>query len=238
MTELRSIDAARVALRALVDEYAVASDTLDGERYASLFTPDAEFVTKTPPLTLHGREEIKLGPSGNKIFEQTLHAVHNHVVDIHGDHANGITYCTARHLLRNKDDSLEVILAPIRYRDEYELTEDGWKFSRRELEWTWIERIRAEPFRQWWLWLRCGASRPLCAISARGWPLIRSLPRDRAGYRAIHDHRPDRGPAAKGAAHVWDYLVAAGARHHHPTAKHATVISRDDVSHIQTCWQP
>jgi hypothetical protein len=43
-----------------------------------------------------------------------------------------------------------VILAPIRYHDEYELTDEGWKFSRRELEWTWIERSPAEPPVPWW----------------------------------------------------------------------------------------
>jgi hypothetical protein len=45
MTELQTIDSARIALRALVDEYALASDTADIERFGSLFTLDAEFVT-------------------------------------------------------------------------------------------------------------------------------------------------------------------------------------------------
>lgn len=154
MTELQTIDSARIALRALVDEYALASDTADIERFGSLFTPDAEFVTTVPgsteSVTLRGREQVKFGPSGNQMFERTFHAVHNHIVDVHDAHATGITYCTARHLLRKSDDSLEVILAPIQYRDEYDLTDEGWKFSRRELEWTWIERMRAEPPAPWW----------------------------------------------------------------------------------------
>ena len=64
--------------------------------------------------------------------------------------ARGTTYCTARHLLRTADDRLEVIVAPIRYLDEYEFTDDGWKFARRELVWTWIERRPAEPPAPWW----------------------------------------------------------------------------------------
>jgi len=154
MTELQSIDSARIALRALVDEYALASDTADLERFGSLFTLDGEFVTSPPgssdSVTLRGREQVKYGPSGNQMFERTFHAVHNHIVEFDGDHAKGTTYCTARHLLRKADDSLEVILAPILYRDEYELTDEGWKFSRRELEWTWIERSPAEPPAPWW----------------------------------------------------------------------------------------
>jgi hypothetical protein len=154
MTELQTIDSARIALRALVDEYALASDTADIERFGSLFTLDAEFVTSPPgssdSVTLRGREQVKYGPSGNQMFERTFHAVHNHIVAVDGNHATGTTYCTARHLLRKPDDSLEVILAPILYRDEYELTDEGWKFSRRELEWTWIERRPAEPPTPWW----------------------------------------------------------------------------------------
>ncbi|GAB7069412.1 nuclear transport factor 2 family protein [Mycobacterium hodleri] len=154
MPQLDSVDSARVALRALVDEYALASDTADLERFGSLFTLDAEFVLSTPgtaeTVTLRGRDQVKYGPSGNQMFERTFHAVHNHVIAVDGDHATGLTYCTARHLLRKADDSLEVILAPIQYHDDYRLTDEGWKFSRRELEWTWIERRPAEPPAPWW----------------------------------------------------------------------------------------
>lgn len=154
MTDQYSNEHARVALRALVDEYALASDTADVERFGSLFTPDGEFVTSLPgsaeSVTLRGREEVKYGPSGNQMFERTFHAVHNHVVEVDGDSAKGITYCTARHLLRRTDGSLEVIVAPIQYIDDYALTEDGWKIARRELEWTWIERVPAESPAPWW----------------------------------------------------------------------------------------
>jgi uncharacterized protein (TIGR02246 family) len=98
MTQLHAIHSARIALRALVDEYALASDTADIERFGSLFTPDAEFVTSPPgsndSVTLRGREQVKFGPSGNQMFERTFHAVHNQVVSVDGDHATGTTYCT------------------------------------------------------------------------------------------------------------------------------------------------
>jgi hypothetical protein len=57
---------------------------------------------------------------------------------------------TARHLLRKAYGSLEVVAAPIQYVDAYALTEDGWKFTRREIRWTWIERVPAEPPVPWW----------------------------------------------------------------------------------------
>jgi SnoaL-like protein len=151
---MQPTDSARIALRALADEYALASDTADFERFGSLFAVDAEFVASVPgsreSVSVHGRDQIKFGPSGNQVFERTFHAVHNQIVDVDGDHAKGITYCTARHLLRKADGSLEVTLAPILYHDEFELTDEGWKFSRREIEWTWIERVPAEPPTPWW----------------------------------------------------------------------------------------
>lgn len=154
MAEQQEVDSARIALRALVDEYGLASDTADLERFGSLFTIDGEFVTSPPgsdeSVTLRGRDQVKYGPSGNQMFERTFHAVHNHIVDVDGDSAAGTTYCTARHLLRKPDDTLEVILAPIQYLDNYALTGDGWKFARRELVWTWIERHPAERPAPWW----------------------------------------------------------------------------------------
>jgi ketosteroid isomerase-like protein len=136
---------ARLELRALVEEYAAAGDAFDNDRYAACFTVDAEFVTTTPAMVVRGRDEIGRIPDINGVFEQTFHAVHNHHVEIHGDTATGITSCTARHLLRRDDGTFEVILTPIRYRDEYLRTEEGWKFTRREILFTWFERLTVDP---------------------------------------------------------------------------------------------
>lgn len=152
--ELDGITAARVDLRALVDEYAMASDTGDLDRFGALFTENGQFIAATPgsdeAVVLQGTEQVKYGPRGNQMFERTFHAVNNHVVEVTGDTASGTTYCTAHHLLRHGDDRLEVIVAPILYRDDYERTDAGWKFRRRELQWTWLERRPAQDPAPWW----------------------------------------------------------------------------------------
>ena len=153
-TDFEDITAARVDLRALVDEYALASDTGDLDRFGALFTENGQFIAATPgsdePMVLQGTEQVKYAPSGNQMYERTFHAVNNHVVEVTGDTASGTTYCTAHHLLRHDDGSLEVIVAPILYRDDYERTDEGWKLRRRELQWTWLERRTAHDPAPWW----------------------------------------------------------------------------------------
>jgi SnoaL-like domain len=141
---------ARLALRRLVDEYSIAGDSFDNERYAALFTADASFPATVagadePFIAAHGTEEIAKVPDANRVFEQTFHAVGNHIVDIEGDRATGVVYCVARHLLRRADGGLESLVLPIRYHDEYALTDSGWKFASRSIELTWIERATVDP---------------------------------------------------------------------------------------------
>jgi hypothetical protein len=142
-------------LRYLVDEYAVAADTFDSARFASLFTEDATFTAtaqgaEKPFIAALGRAEISKVPDANRMFEQVFHAVHNHLVDFDGERATGITYCIARHVIRNENGH-EVLALPVRYYDEYVKTASGWKFQNRSCKTTWIERSGAdfEAFAAW-----------------------------------------------------------------------------------------
>jgi hypothetical protein len=144
-----------IELRRLVDEYAIAADNFDTARYASLFTDDATFTATAqggaaPFIAAHGREEISKVPDANRMFEQLFHAVHNHVVDVDGELATGITYCVARHVIRTEKGH-EVLVLPLRYHDEYAKTTSGWKFRSRSCQCTWIERAPAdfEAFSAW-----------------------------------------------------------------------------------------
>ena len=134
----------RSALRLLVDEYSVAGDTFDGERYAALFTEDASFTAQIGDnvfLSLQGREEIAKAPQANGPFEQTFHQVGNQVVEIDGACARGIVYGLARHLLRKEDGSLESVVTPLHYRDNYVRTESGWRIAKRATHILWYERV-------------------------------------------------------------------------------------------------
>jgi SnoaL-like domain len=141
----------RMDLRRLVDEYAIAADGFENERYAGLFTEDATFTATAagatePFITAHGRAEIARVPDANRVFEQTFHDVANHVVEIDGDRATGVVYCLGRHLLPASESGVqEALVLPVRYYDEYVKTDAGWRFASRRIQFTWIERATVDP---------------------------------------------------------------------------------------------
>ena len=141
----------RIALRRLVDEYAIASDGFDNERYAALFTEDASLSATAggptePFITANGRAEIARVPDANRVFEQTFHEIANHVVEIDGDRATGVVYCLGRHLLPASASGVrEALVLPVRYHDEYIKTAAGWQFASRRIQFTWIEPATVDP---------------------------------------------------------------------------------------------
>ncbi len=137
----------RQALRALVDEYAWMADTFDYEGYAALFTPDGTIIGRVPGdgepfMRVQGHEALAELLHSNDGFAQTFHAVENHRCEIDADSASGITYCLARHY---REATGEVVVTPLRYRDTYQRTPDGWRFSAREIGFTWVEKAVADP---------------------------------------------------------------------------------------------
>jgi hypothetical protein len=139
--------ATRVALRVLVDEYAWRTDHYDYDGYAELFTADAELTSvnsgETEPFfCARGTEEIRGVVHGNDQFAQTFHAVENHRVVIDGDSVTGVAYCTAHHLIDG--DPPQTLVMLIRYQDVYALTDTGWKFASRQLEFAWVEYLEGD----------------------------------------------------------------------------------------------
>jgi hypothetical protein len=138
----------RVALRALVEEYAWMADTFDYQGYAALFTADATFAVRAPGadepfVRIAGHEALMQALHANDRFAQTFHAVHNHRCEVDGDQASGVTYCVARH---HVEADSTVIITPLRYHDTYLRTpNDGWRFGSRDLRFTWVEKVAADP---------------------------------------------------------------------------------------------
>ena len=141
----------RMELRRLVDEYALAADAFDNERFVALFTADGTFSATAagatePFITASGGEELARVPDANRVFEQTFHEMANHVVEIEGDRATGVVYCLGRHLLPvNASGVQEALVLPVRYYDEYVKTDAGWRFASRRIQFTWIERASVDP---------------------------------------------------------------------------------------------
>ncbi|CAB4934021.1 unannotated protein [freshwater metagenome] len=139
--------AARLALRALADEYAWRTDEYDYDGYAELFTPDAELSSVNPGETepfflAKGTEELRGVVHGNDQFARTFHAVENHRIhhlDLEAGTASGVIYCTAHHLIEREGEVPQTLIMLIRYHDEYALTSDGWKFTNRCLRMQWVE---------------------------------------------------------------------------------------------------
>lgn len=138
-----------LALKALVEEYASTADTRDYDGYRQLFAPDAVFTGRAPGadkefMQVHGSDEIGQMLHANDAFTQTFHAIHNFRCTVDGDRATGVTYCVARHY-RETDSGADVVIVPLRYHDAYVRTSGGWRFSSREICFTWAEKAVADP---------------------------------------------------------------------------------------------
>jgi len=133
----------RLALRGLVDQYALRVDSDDPGSAATLFTPAGELRIfergKPEPVRERlGREAIATAMSGLGRYDTTLHVVANHVAHIEGDTATGQTYCLAHHI--REVETPDGATAPfdhvmaIRYLDRFERTHEGWRIAQRHLQ--------------------------------------------------------------------------------------------------------
>ena len=141
----------REELRALVDAYATACDSRDGEAFASLFAPDATMTIYNPfesePLaTLAGAESMAGAIAPLSQYRATLHLMANHTTEVEGESATGDTYCLAHHL-RPAGDGVEDLVMMIRYGDRYAKAADGWRFAHRDVRilWTELRPASADP---------------------------------------------------------------------------------------------
>mgnify|MGYP003582521197 CR=1 FL=1 len=133
----RLIDEA--ALRRTADVYAQGADQKDKELWVSVLASDCRI--EGPGFVTEGREAtLKSIDALGAMFRATFHRVHNQTVmiDGDGDGARGETYCTADHLLNDKD---QLLRWTIRYHDEWRREEDGWRFTKRRLELLWEEMV-------------------------------------------------------------------------------------------------
>lgn len=139
----------RLALRALVDEYALAVDDRDADRFAGVFAPDGVLAViepgdPEPSLIYQGRDELRTVMGLLSGFSTTFHVMANHTCRIDGDHAEGDTYCLAHHLTEEDDGRSQDTVMLIRYHDTYTCTDGAWRFARRDVLRQWTEYHAAE----------------------------------------------------------------------------------------------
>jgi hypothetical protein len=115
-------------------DYALARDKADEEAYANLFTGDAKFVMQGETFT--GTEQIvaRLGDPDTRNFARLLITTVD-VSPIDATTATGVTYFIMYMAIDDPDPTPPITKFMVfmgEYHDEYKLTEDGCKFSRRE----------------------------------------------------------------------------------------------------------
>ena len=135
--------AARVALRSLVDAYALHVDRRQPAAVAALFTDDATFVAhfhtdrNGQPVVRNGRAKIEAAlDAGLAQYLATTHVVGGHVVEVAGSQARGETVCLAHHVYE-QDGTTRFLVMAVRYEDEYVCEAGTWRFASRQLRLDW-----------------------------------------------------------------------------------------------------
>lgn len=134
-----AIEAVQI-FRQLAERYAQSVDARDASGLAQLVT--ADIAIEGPGFVLTGRDEVLAIPAMlDERFRTTRHLIHNQIVEVDDDVANGETLCTASHLLKDSD---EVLDWHIRYQDSFRKQDGQWRFSHRKLIIDWTETRKVD----------------------------------------------------------------------------------------------
>ncbi|MBQ4033998.1 MAG: nuclear transport factor 2 family protein [Paludibacteraceae bacterium] len=124
----------RMALKQLVDSYAILADAQNGQAQKTLFTTDAVYKTYVNgelKMTLNGAEEI-----GNTMhnFLNTLDSVFHlngqQMLNIKGDQAIGRCYCQIT-LVETQNGTQCTTQENVYYDDEYKKIDGKWLIAKR-----------------------------------------------------------------------------------------------------------
>ena len=142
----------RASLSDLVHRYAAGVDDREFDTVAELFTTAGELTVPEPPATLEpmhshqGRQAIAAAVAAVGAVARTEHAIIGEVYDeaARPGSARGRIACIAHHWNQRPDEVVDVVWH-LRYDDEYELTDAGWRIGRRALT---INAIETRPVRR------------------------------------------------------------------------------------------
>lgn len=117
----------------------------------ALFTEDTRFLVfmdataAEPTQELHGRES--LGPVFDNLntYRATTHFNGQNTVSLDGDRPSGETCSIAHHVSYGSDDERTIMLASIRYLDQFAKQDGAWFFAERRLLVDWTETRPCHP---------------------------------------------------------------------------------------------
>lgn len=135
----------RLAIRELVEAYAHCADRRDANGQMSLFTADTHFVVymnvkePTPSQELHSREGLAPVFADLNKYDATMHFVgQSTILSLTGDRATGEAYTLAHHLTTD-GGKRRLMIAALRYSDQFVKTDGTWLFAERRLYVDWLE---------------------------------------------------------------------------------------------------
>ena len=135
----------RLAIRELVEAYAHCADRRDAKGQMALFTEDAHFVVymnakdSKPSQELHSREALAPVFADLNKYAATMHFVgQSTILSISGNRATGEAYTLAHHLTV-ENGKRRLMIAILRYSDQFVKIDGEWLFAERLLYVDWIE---------------------------------------------------------------------------------------------------
>ena len=135
----------RLAIRELVEGYAHCADRRDAKSQMALFTEDTHFVVnmnskdRKPSQELHSREELAPVFADLNKYDATMHFVgQSTILTLTGNRATGEAYTLAHHLTID-GGKRQLMIAALRYSDQFVKIDGAWLFSERLLYVDWIE---------------------------------------------------------------------------------------------------
>jgi ketosteroid isomerase-like protein len=135
MSDLQAI-ADRTEIEALRSEFTDAVMMHDYDRLASLFTEDG--AVRMPHINTEAvsREEIRAGVERLQgLWDYFVQTTHSGTIQLQGDTASGRAYIAEFGHLHDGNSHLNYAV----YHDRYKRTPDGWKFTERVYEITYLD---------------------------------------------------------------------------------------------------
>jgi hypothetical protein len=137
----------RLAIRELVDAYTHCADRRDVVGQMSLFAADTEFLVyidsrnPVPTQEIRGRGSLRPVFENLSAYEATTHFNGQSTVTWEQDAATGVSYCLAHHV-KVDGQSRSLMIASIRYLDQFVKMDGHWYFRQRKLM---VDRIDNRP---------------------------------------------------------------------------------------------
>lgn len=129
---------AKLLIRQLVEDYALAADDADGARATTLFAPDGVMHIHMDPM--HPAEhsttvaaDMPRTWESLKVYAATTHIIAAHAATLDGpDAATGVTRCVAHHVRDWPNGRTDTVMH-IKYEDRFVRIDGAWLFSERRL---------------------------------------------------------------------------------------------------------